>query len=285
MKKQFAVVVTMLALVSALAGLCIQNSCASDASGDSGIEIVAFSTDKDVYSAKENMIVFLSVYSPENISNALIKVSGVKSSKGVVYVSYSSTQNLTTGENTINFTKTLPSCSKCAGISQGTYVIDASVTYDDEVVMATHSIAITSTPDQTILVNIAVDEVNRLITSEPETELLVVDVRTREEYDAGHIEGAVSVPVSELSNSTEKFNTSTKIIVYCANGSNSTLVCDMLIKNGSARVYNVVGGMDAWNESGYTVVPTATSNPMAPGFEAVFIIAALLAVTYRMRRR
>jgi rhodanese-related sulfurtransferase len=296
MTKQFAVVVTMLVLVSAFAGLGIQNACAADASGDSGIEIVAFSTDKDVYSAKEEMTVFLSAYSPENISNALIKVSGVNSSKGVTYVTYSNALNLTAGETTIQFTKKLPSCSRCAGISQGTYVIDASVTYGDEVVTAKHSIAITSQADQAISVNIAVDEAHRVIASEPETELLVVDVRTREEYDAGHIEGALSVPISELNNRTEEFNTSTKIIVYSANGTNSTVVCDILIKNGSARVYNVVGGLEAWNESGYAVVPTApsssevpntnaTSNPMAPGFEAVLALVAVLFVAYRVRRR
>jgi len=284
MTKQFAVVVTMLVLVSAFAGLGIQNACASDASGDSGIEIVAFSTDKDVYSAKEEMTVFLSVYSPENVSNTLIKVSGVKSTKGVVYVSYSSPLNLTVGENNVTFTKTLPSCSKCAGISQGTYVIDASVTYDDEVVTATHSIAITSTPDQTISVNIAVDEVNRLIESESD-DIIVVDIRTQEEYDAGHIESAVSIPISELSNRTDKLNMSKKIVVYSVNGSNSTLACDLLIKNGSERVYNVVGGLTAWNESGYTAVPTTTSNPMAPGFDVALVIAALLAVAYRVRRR
>ncbi|MBN1763166.1 MAG: rhodanese-like domain-containing protein [Methanomicrobia archaeon] len=284
MTKPSAVVVMTLVLVSAFAGLGIQNACASDASGENGIEIVAFSTNKDVYSAKEEMSVFLLIYSAENISDALIKVSGVKSSKGVYYVAYSSTRNLTAGENNITFTKNLPACSKCAGISQGTYVIDASVKYDDEVVTATHSIAITSTPGQTISVNVAVDEVNRLIASESD-DILVVDIRTKDEYDTGHIGGAVSVPISELSNRTEEFNTSTKIIVYSANGTNSTIVCDMLIKNGSERVYNVVGGLHAWNESGYAVVPTTTSNPMAPGFEAALALVAVLVVADRIRRR
>lgn len=287
MKNQFAVVVTLLVLVSALAGLGIQNASASDHPGDSGLKIVAFSTNKDVYSAKEEMVVFLSVYSPGNISDALIKVSGVKSTKGVVYVAYSSTQNLTSGKNNITFTKNLPACSRCAGISEGTYVIDASVTYDDEVVTATHSIAITSTPDQTFSVNIAVDELNRLIASESD-EVIVVDVRTKDEYDAGHIEGALSVPISELSNRTDELNTSKKIVVYSANGSNSTIVCDMLIKNGSERVYNLVGGLEAWNESGYAVVPTTTSsssNPMTPGFEAALALAAVLIVADRVRRR
>jgi PGF-CTERM protein len=287
MKKiQFSIVLTVIVLVSAFAGLGIQNAFAatSSASADNGIKIVSFSTDKDVYSATEEMTVYLSVYSPENISNVLIKVSGVKSKKGVYYVSYSSDHNLTAGENNITFTKKLPSCSSCAGISQGTYVIDASVTYDDEVVTATHSIAITSKPDQTISVKIAVDEANRLIDSESD-DIILLDVRSKEEYDAGHIEGALSVPISELSNRTEELNTSKKIVVYSADGSNSTVACDILIKNGSERVYNVLGGLNAWNESGYAVVPTSTSILEVPGFEVALAIAALLAVAYRVRRR
>ena len=294
-KKQFAMIVTVVVLLSTVAGAGMQNAFAStpSASADNGIKIVSLSTDKDVYSAKEEMTIFLSVYSPENISNALIKVSGVKSKKGVYFVSYSNKKDLIAGENNITFTKKLPSCSRCAGISQGTYFINASVTHDEEVVKATHSIAITSKSDQIIPVDIVVGEAKRMIGSE---EVILLDVRTEEEYDSAHIEGAILIPLSELSNRTEELNTSTKIIVYSANGSNSTIACDVLIKNGSGRVYNVLGGINAWNESGYAVVPTAQSNSDSPGsnatsileepgFEAALAIAALLVVAYRVRRR
>ncbi len=205
-KKRLLVVLTVVVLLSAFAGAGMQNAFASAPSGDNGIKIVTFSTDKDVYTEKEEMTIFLSVYSPEDISDVSIKVSGVKSKKGVYYVSYSSEQNLTAGDNNVSFNKTLPSCSSCAGISQGTYVIDASVTYDDEVVTATHSIAITSKSDQIITVNIGVEEAKRLIDSE---DLIVLDVRTEEDYDPAHIPGALSIPLSELSNRTEELTTST----------------------------------------------------------------------------
>lgn len=162
--------------------LGIQNGFAfSSADAGNAIKIVSLSTDKDIYHSNEEMGIVLSVYSPENISDVLIKVSGVKSKKGVYYVSYSSKQNLIAGENNIAFNKTLPSCPKCAGISQGTYVIDASVTYDDEVVTATHSIAITSKSDQIIAVDIGVEEAKRLIDSESD-DFIVLDVRNTTEY-------------------------------------------------------------------------------------------------------
>ncbi len=283
-RKQFTILVTVVVLVSAFVGAGMQSACAAtpSASANNGVEIVSFSTDKDIYSAKENMDVFLSVYSPKNITNAVITVSGVKSTKGVYYVSYSQNHNLTTGTNNISFTKTLPSCSSCAGISQGTYSIEASVTSEGEVVKATHSIAITSQPDQVITVNIDVEEAKRMSDSE---ELIILDVRPKEAYDQAHVEGALSIPLSNLSNRTIEFNTSDKIVVFSENGSDSTIACDLLIKNGSKRVYNVLGGIDTWNASNYTLVPTETSTFSIPGFEAALSIATLCVVAYRIKRR
>jgi rhodanese-related sulfurtransferase len=301
-------------LLSAFAGAGMQTAFAAStlASADAGIKIVSFSTDKDIYSAKENMSVFLSVYSPENLDPVHIEVSGVRSKKGIYYVSYSSDGCLMAGVNTMTFNRTLPSCSKCAGIDEGTYALEASVTYGgEEVAKATHSIAITSKPERKIAVNISVVEAKRMIDSE---ELILLDVRTEEEYAAAHIEGAVSVPISELSNKIGELNTSDKIVVYSVDGNESAKACDILTESGFERVYNVIGGLNAWNETGYAVVsaatptPTlvtassettpspdntntnatssATSSPKEPGFEVALALLALLFVTYfGVRRR
>ena len=280
MKKELFVL-TVVVLLLAFAGASMQTACAStpSASADTGIKIVSFSTDKDIYSANEEMTVFLSVYSPENISNALIGVLGVRSNKGIDYVNVVGETDLIAGEKKMTFTKRLPSCSRCAGIEQGTYFINVSVAYDEEVVEATHSIAITSQPNQTISVDIVVEEARRMSDSE---ELILLDVRTKEEFDSAHIEGALLIPISELSNRTEELNKSNKIVVYSVNGSNSTTACELLIEKGFERVYNVLGGITAWNESGYPLVPTTATEQ--PGFEAALAIAAVLIGTYWIKR-
>ncbi|MBE0516759.1 MAG: rhodanese-like domain-containing protein [Methanophagales archaeon] len=282
MKKELFAL-TVVVLLSAFAGAGMQTACASvpSASAHNGIKIISFSTDKDVYQEKEDMTIFLSVYSPEEISNVLIRALGVRSNKGVDYVNFVSETDLTVGENNMTFTKTLPSCSRCVGIDQGTYFINLSVAYDAKVVEATHSIAITSQPDQIIPVDIVVDEAKRLIDSESE-DLIFLDVRTGEEYNAAHIEGARLIPLSELSNRTEELNKSTKIVVYSEDGSNSTTACEILIEKGFEQVYTVLGGITAWNESGYPLVPTTA--PEQPGFEAALAIAAVLIGTYWIKR-
>jgi PGF-CTERM protein len=285
MIRAFSVVMIGLVLLAAFASAGAQTGAVPSALDEHGLRIIELSTDKDLYSAREEVDIFLSIFTPENLSTVEVKVTGVKSSKGVYYVTYSSKTELQAGENNITFTKTLPSCSKCAGISQGTYFIDASVTSGDEVVDATHSIAITSTANTVIPVNVEVDEVNRW-TDNADDEVVVVDLRSEEEYDAGHIKGARSVPLGNLTNQTAALNTSKKIVIYSADGSNSSAASELLIEQGFERVYPVIGGLQAWNESGYVMVTTAEETPTAaPGFELAVAIAALMAVAYIIRRR
>lgn len=281
----FSVVMIGLVLLAAFASGGAQTGPVPSALEEHGLRIIELSTDKDIYSAREEVDIFLSIYTPANLSTVEVKVTGVKSTKGVYYVSYSSKTALQAGENNITFTKTLPSCSKCAGISQGTYFIDASVTSGDEVVEATHSIAITSTANTVIPVNVEVDEMKRW-TDNADDEIVVVDLRSEEEYDAGHIKGARSIPLGNLTNQTAALNTSKKIVIYSADGSNSSVAGTLLMEQGFERVYPVIGGLHAWNESGYVVVTTAEETPTAePGFELAVAIVVLMAVAYIIRRR
>ena len=288
--RQIGVIVTvtvtvMVLVVVAFAAMALQNVGAVTQSADSGLAIVSFSTDKDLYSAREEMIISLTLRSPAEIRNASIAVTGVKSTKGVYYVQYASHQNVTAGENTIiTFTKKLPSCSRCAGISQGTYFINASVTHDGAVVTATHSIAITSDPDHIIAVDVGVEEAQRMLEFEP-GDITLLDVRTPEAYHMGHIDRALSIPFSELSNKTETLNKSAKVLVYDADGVNSTLAADLLIEQRFVRVYTVIGGLNAWEERGYAVVSDKTPGLKEPGFDVVLALVVVFAVAYRLRRR
>lgn len=145
---------------------------------------------------------------------------------------------------------------------------------------ATHSIAIIPNPNQITHVNIVVEETKRMIESKSE-DVTLLDVRTADEYHTAHIEDATLIPVAELSNRTEELNKSKKIIVYCRSGKRSVIASGILIEHGFDRVYNVLGGINAWEESGYAVVPSTT--PEQPGFESVLAIAGLLAVACWIR--
>ena len=116
------------------------------------------------------------------------------------------------------------------------------------------SIAETSETDSSELdINIiSVDEAYQAyIGSE---EYLFVDVRSISEYDNGHIEGALLIPLSEIGDRLSEIPMDRPIVVYC-NGSScnrSGVAAKILINNGYAEVYDLGGiGIIEWIEKGY----------------------------------
>jgi len=272
-----------LLLALLLVSICSSVHAATPLSAD-GLRILSFTTEKDIYSAKEEMTLYLTIHAPQELSEVLVTVEGVLSKKGVKHVNEQRKTNLTAGENLISFNTTLPQCSACAGIAQGTYYIEAKVKHGAEELQATHSIAITSGPNQVIPVDVVVEETRRMVVSTSEG-IILVDVRNATDYDAAHIKGAISLPLANFTNSTAALNKSDKIVVYSEDGANSSIATGILIEQGFERVYNVIGGINAWNESGYPKVSTAEENPAAPGFELALALVAVLLIAYRVRRR
>ncbi len=75
---------------------------------------------------------------------------------------------------------------------------------------------------------------------------LLLDVRTQEEYDNGHIEGALLIPHNELSNRLDEVQGADKVLVYCASGNRSVTASQILTEAGIKEVFNLQGGFSAW---------------------------------------
>ena len=83
---------------------------------------------------------------------------------------------------------------------------------------------------------------------------LVVDVREQVEWDAGHIEGAVLMPLGELGNRVAELPRERRMVIVCRTGSRSGYAADALHGAGY-DVANLRGGLFAW---------AAGSLPLAP---------------------
>jgi rhodanese-related sulfurtransferase len=85
---------------------------------------------------------------------------------------------------------------------------------------------------------------------------LVLDVRETNEFESGHIINALHIPVGGLGNNLAKLDKYRQqpIVVGCASGNRSSHACRLLKKNGFEKVYNLKGGMLAWQSAG---LPTA----------------------------
>ncbi len=74
----------------------------------------------------------------------------------------------------------------------------------------------------------------------------LLDVRTEGEFAAGHLEGALNVPVHELPASLKKVGPKDRpVVVYCASGARSAVAARLLRANGWKSVRNL-GAMSRW---------------------------------------
>ena len=74
----------------------------------------------------------------------------------------------------------------------------------------------------------------------------VLDVRTRSEWQEGHIPGARHIPLAELTSRLEELRDSGPIAVHCQSGSRSAVAASVLEAAGFENVSNVAGGYAAW---------------------------------------
>ncbi|HET9287235.1 MAG TPA: molybdopterin-synthase adenylyltransferase MoeB [Gaiella sp.] len=92
---------------------------------------------------------------------------------------------------------------------------------------------------------------------------LFVDVRLREEWDEGHLPGAVHVPRNNLESRVEALipDKDRRLVVYCESGSRSAFATQALHELGYENAVNLAGGFADWKRNGYELT---TPTSLAP---------------------
>ena len=79
---------------------------------------------------------------------------------------------------------------------------------------------------------------------------IILDVRTKEEYDSGHIPNAINVPVETINNKPSELpDLNQEIYIYCRSGNRSKQAADKLVKLGYTNLYDLDGGLLNWGDS------------------------------------
>jgi glyoxylase-like metal-dependent hydrolase (beta-lactamase superfamily II)/rhodanese-related sulfurtransferase len=84
-------------------------------------------------------------------------------------------------------------------------------------------------------------------------DVVIVDVREPSEWDEGHIDGALPLPMFEAVGRRAEIQAGRPTAVVCAGGLRSSAVISALQRRGVGGLHNVTGGMAAWAKAGYTV--------------------------------
>ena len=96
----------------------------------------------------------------------------------------------------------------------------------------------------TVYQKITAEEAKKLMETE---NVIILDVRTQEEYNEGHIKNSILLPDTEISTKAQEVlkDKDSKILVYCRSGRRSAHASKMLISMGYTNVYDF-GGIIDW---------------------------------------
>lgn len=83
--------------------------------------------------------------------------------------------------------------------------------------------------------------------------LQLLDVREHDEWTAGHIDGAVHIPLDQLSDRREEVPDDRTVVCLCRSGSRSEQAARSLARSGYSAD-NLDGGMQAWSEAGLPLI-------------------------------
>ncbi len=91
-------------------------------------------------------------------------------------------------------------------------------------------------------------------------EFILLDIREKDEWDEGHLDGATFLPRGFLEVKVEKLLTDklSPIVVYCAGGVRSALAAKSLNQLGYESVLSMAGGYNEWKNNGYEIVVPET---------------------------
>ena len=100
--------------------------------------------------------------------------------------------------------------------------------------------------------NIGVDQFDKL---RQQTNAVVLDVRTPKEFAAGHLAGAVNIDwnADDFGKKVAALDKSKTYLVHCAVGGRSAKASDKMTAIQFTNVYNLEGGMKAWEKAGKPV--------------------------------
>lgn len=80
----------------------------------------------------------------------------------------------------------------------------------------------------------------------------LIDVRTPEEFNSGHIPGSLNINVETLADRLDEIPRDVPVVLYCRTGSRSAMAAQILVNAGFEAVYDL-GGIQTWVAEGYPI--------------------------------
>lgn len=92
---------------------------------------------------------------------------------------------------------------------------------------------------------------------ELEGETTIIDIRNQNEWDGGHIEDSINIPLNHLADRIGEVPVSGNVIVHCQGGYRSMIAASLLEEKGRTNIFDLAGGYQAWVSSKRPVTASA----------------------------
>jgi phage shock protein E len=85
---------------------------------------------------------------------------------------------------------------------------------------------------------------------------IILDVRTAEEFNAGHIKGAINIDIKQPDafSKIDKLDRNAKYIVHCRTNHRSKIATDHMVQSGFKTIYQMMDGIVGWNRNNFPVI-------------------------------
>lgn len=98
-----------------------------------------------------------------------------------------------------------------------------------------------------------IDTTTLKVQLENANEVVLIDVRSAEEYASGHITGSRLLPLPTISTRYNEIPKETPVVITCRSGARSRSACEQLSKLGFTNLSNLQGGVMAWKRAGLSL--------------------------------
>ena len=172
-----------------------------------------------------------------------------------------------TGDKTLIISDVIPSCG-CTTATLETYELEPGQSVELPIAIDTTGFRglvlrvidiFSNDPENpifTLTINIDAPEPEGLVPTKLEQSdflryfYVLIDVRTLEEHEEGHLIGSINIPLSEFQQNldawTPLFPTDVPLILYCKAGFRSGIAAQILLDAGFENIVDLLGGMDEW---------------------------------------
>lgn len=86
-----------------------------------------------------------------------------------------------------------------------------------------------------------------------DADYVLIDVREQHEFVAGHLPGAIHLPLSELNFRMDEVDGDKQIVLVCRTGVRSEMAAQALSANGYDNLYNLLEGTMGWVNRGLSI--------------------------------